>query len=530
MGQDANTGFKLDDITKKERETYGVSALATRPNAPSRYGEGGLTAKELKAKFDALSGILADRINKIHAYLKASDLDENINVTFSFGQKALSALASDLESGEAAKYIKVHVNAEATDTLQEVINGILGKVATNAENIDKAIAEIDLKIVPHDAADELVFTAWDKTGKVVSTASAFVQNAEYYIADHNSKTISDGVHPYLVGLIQENGMQIDVLKGNVATISGKIEDVLSADIGKMQKQIYNLLANIPAEYFVTDGADAYTKKIPTTALPWAELQEVGGTTNPDGQVGKVTALEIIGTNRLNISGMLNECLRDNGDGTYTLTKVSSDGRFTAIVPLFAPVGQQLYNTFEVVDTNIPNFNNSIPLQMLDASGKNEVSSVGIVDGDGGWYTAGGGSVYVRSYLEASYPVGSYITFRNPMVQFAEYYKAPLAPYSPYRKYTITIPAEVQNLQGYGQGNPTGTEYNYIDFVRRVFVQKGYRDANGYWIPTGREIDISAYLPADNLIEVEGNGSITFVNAYQLPVPSKIEYQLKEANA
>lgn len=526
MGYDPIVDVQLDDVTENELKAKGVVSLATRPNAPSRYGEGGLTAEALKAKFDSLARALADRINNIHNYLRADDLADKIKVDINAvgesGIPTLAALADAIESGEAAKYFTVRVDAEEYMSLQEAIFNILEDVAQNAENIDKTVYRADINTIAHDAALELVFTFYDKNDKEISSSSVFVQNAEYYVYNHNNQSISDGVHPYLVGLIQSNGMHIQSIDEDVDKVESRVETI--------DKKVENLRAALSPEYFTTDSSVAYTKQIPATALPWAELQEVGGTTNPDGQVGKVTALEIIGTNRLDMSGMLNECLRDNGDGTYTLTKTSIYDRFTASVPLFAPVGQQLYNTFEIVDTNIPNFVNKIPIQMLDESGKTELSSVGIVDGEGGWYTAYGGSVYVRCYLEANYPVGGYVTFRNPMVQFVQYYKAPIAPYAPYRRYTINIPYEVQNLQGYGQGNPTGTEYNYIDYTRRVFVQKGYRDASGAWIPTGREIDISAYLSADNLIEVEGNGSITFVNADKLPVPSKIEYQLKEVTA
>ena len=172
------------------------------------------------------------------------------------------------------------------------------------------------------------------------------------------------------------------------------------------------------------------------------------------------------------------------------------------------------------------------MQSIADDGKTSVSGIsfGLVNG-GEYYTAqADGTRYARLYIPSEQPVGAYITFRNPMIQFVEYYKAPVKPYAPYTRRTYPIPAEVQALEGYGQGNPTGTEYNYIDYTRRVFVQKGYRDANGAWIPTGREIDISAYLPADNFIEVEGGGIVTAVNEDKLAAPTKIEYQLKEATA
>jgi hypothetical protein len=43
-------------------------------------------------------------------------------------------------------------------------------------------------------------------------------------------------------------------------------------------------------------------------------------------------------------------------------------------------------------------------------------------------------------------------------------------------------------------------------------------------------DISAILPDDNFIEVEGGGIVTAVNEDKLAAPTKIEYQLKEVTA
>ena len=41
-----------------------------------------------------------------------------------------------------------------------------------------------------------------------------------------------------------------------------------------------------------------------------------------------------------------------------------------------------------------------------------------------------------------------------------------------------------------------------------------------------ETDISAYLKEDNLIEVEGGGTITAVNEHGLATPSKIQFVSK----
>ena len=51
----------------------------------------------------------------------------------------------------------------------------------------------------------------------------------------------------------------------------------------------------------------------------------------------------------------------------------------------------------------------------------------------------------------------------------------------------------------------------------------------YELATPQEIDISAYLTDDNLIEVEAGGTLTFPNSngddYRIPVPSSETYMV-----
>lgn len=262
MGYDPIEDVELKDVTESELRAKGVMSLATRPNAPSRYGEGGLTAEALKAKFDGLARALADRINNIHKYLRADDLAENIKVFINaVGIKTLAALANDIGSGEAAKYFTVAVGANEYKSLQEAIFNILKDVATT-------VYRADINTIAHDAALELVFTFYDKTDKEISSSSVFVQNAEYYVYNHNNQSVSDGVHPELFGLIQSNGMQIESIDETVEEVEAKV-DILD-------KKVENLRAALSPEYFTTDSAVAHIKPVPAAALPFAEVHEVGG--------------------------------------------------------------------------------------------------------------------------------------------------------------------------------------------------------------------------------------------------------------
>ena len=223
MGYDPIVDVQLDDVTENELRAKGVISLATRPNAPSRYGEGGLTAEALKAKFDGLARALADRINNIHKYLRADDLAENIKVDINAvgesGIQTLAALAEAIESGEAAKYFNVEVGANGYKSLQEALNGILENVAGNVEDIAGAVARVELSFETGREQNAIRITAYNKDGDLLAmpegTDVVLIPNAEYLVYDHNESTDS---HQDIRGLIQSNGMQIDSLREDIADV------------------------------------------------------------------------------------------------------------------------------------------------------------------------------------------------------------------------------------------------------------------------------------------------------------------------
>jgi len=57
--------MKTTKISESEISKNGVSNLPTRPNAPQAFGGTGMTAAELKAAFDALPVLIAERLNSL---------------------------------------------------------------------------------------------------------------------------------------------------------------------------------------------------------------------------------------------------------------------------------------------------------------------------------------------------------------------------------------------------------------------------------------------------------------------------------
>lgn len=102
-------------------------------------------------------------------------------------------------------------------------------------------------------------------------------------------------------------------------------------------------------------------------------------------------------------------------------------------------------------------------------------------------------------------------------------------YKPNAKTLVVLPPAFS--KGYIDANgaivvtyPSGTFASVQEVKDALSGVKFY-----YELATPEVTDISDILPADNLIEVEGGGTITFVNEHGLAVPSEVVYQMKGAS-
>lgn len=102
--------MKATKITKAELDTLGISALPSRPTAPKALGGGGYTAHEMKAAFDRLPALVAERLNLLIDAIQAvgeDSLASAIPTGIAEGH-TLNDLFVDVESGDLASYISVH--------------------------------------------------------------------------------------------------------------------------------------------------------------------------------------------------------------------------------------------------------------------------------------------------------------------------------------------------------------------------------------------------------------------------------------
>ena len=131
---------KLVNITQKQISSKGVQGLANRPNKPSTYGMGGLSAEALKLWFDQLSTFLAGKINDIQDAISGNDAAAYIRVALDeSGISNLDDLIDSMQNGTfAAEILRVLPSAAAAETelLQTVINDLARRLAEAEEATD----------------------------------------------------------------------------------------------------------------------------------------------------------------------------------------------------------------------------------------------------------------------------------------------------------------------------------------------------------------------------------------------------------
>lgn len=182
---------EFQNITTKEIQTVGVKSLPDRPNAHSRYGSGAMTAPQLKAAFDALAELIAERVNGLFESLKDGSFTEAVRlpetVRDSLGDITVSKFLEYFESGYISEkmMVKSTLGTESLyDTLDTLRRYLEGKQ-------DKLIASISLS-AEGESGFALELYNYDKRK---------IGQLQFKIAKGN---LDDNVTEYIQGLIDSN--------------------------------------------------------------------------------------------------------------------------------------------------------------------------------------------------------------------------------------------------------------------------------------------------------------------------------------
>jgi hypothetical protein len=397
----------------------------------------------------------------------------------------------------------------------------------------------------------------------------------------------------IIGVTVGTTIDPKILKGTVQPqITQNAEN-----ISRNSKRITNLERGLVPDPFETDDSVAYMKDVPSTALPYAEIQKVGGMTVKDEETGAlesapVTEVVSVGSNLIPFQGIPNEFTSagvtyvkqaDGGIKVNGTASTTSRCLLAIFKPMDLPAGTYYVSVAPICSARalVDGYYGSSWKKTL-RTGDGTVT----VDWDG--YT----EIRVMLYVYEGEQVSNVTVYE--MLN-----KGPAAlPFRPYTKNTLPIPEAVQTSDGYGDG-VNGSVHNYIDLENKKFVKqvgkvdlgtivwywgsntscnagyanrfkpnakiicvvpspfgRAYIDAEGvlvvtytansfataaevkaalsgvmlyYELATPEITDISDLITADNFIEVEPNGTITFENEHKYDVPSTVLYQLKGAS-
>lgn len=245
-------------------------------------------------------------------------------------------------------------------------------------------------------------------------------------------------------------------------------------ISRNEKRITNIEQGIIPDPFETDDSVAYVKDVPANALPYAEIEKVGGMTYRDEETNtlksaKVTEIVSVGKNLFDDSIL--------GSEEFGFSKISTHEYFS----------DKIYKVSNKdIFVNSSGYSGTFVI-----SGKLKFADVGNTSNGivaQVWYTDGTkADLYVSNpiygeYFDYSVKTNSQKTVASIRLTFGssavhsyvkdfQIEKGTVATeYEPYAKHALTIPEAVQVLDGYGWG-VNGSVYNYINFENKQFVKR-----------------------------------------------------------
>lgn len=133
--------------------TDGVQTLATRPNQPSVYGVGGLSASELKKRFDKLADSIISKYNDLCETLGGADALKHIQWKEEKGDiKTLADFFATITNGDFAKSLQIpSVEGKSSTALTKV----LAAIESDLIDIEQKLAYAVLKNPPDSGTQSI---------------------------------------------------------------------------------------------------------------------------------------------------------------------------------------------------------------------------------------------------------------------------------------------------------------------------------------------------------------------------------------
>ena len=284
----------FSSITEAQIKKASIATLADRPNSISRYGDGGLSAQELKERFDAFPALAQKKINEI-----------------------IEALASS----DAAKYITLADNLTGKDNLYDFIMLFIG-ASESKENIADYIYALYTYRNETSSESKNLQEIFDDIASRVSGCESNNETLVGFVADHEER-------------ITSNEEVVEVARTELPNITTAIEN--------HEERISGIEQYLGGDNFIVDDSTAYEKTVPKNACEKAKVLSVGGMTYKSDNLLPYHYTDTTKT-------VEEITFTDNGDGSIAITGTST-GRAVFRFATKASIKNLLTvgNTYKFVD-------------------------------------------------------------------------------------------------------------------------------------------------------------------------------------
>lgn len=323
------------------------------------------------------------------------------------------------------------------------------------------------------------------------------------------------IRPNVGGEVSEDDPEYDdyaVILARLASHDASLQSIeklaeSTADIAsRNSKQIENFGAALNPSLIVTDDSVAYSRIVPANALPYAEIEKVGGMTYRDKASGTltnamVTGIKSIGANLIEYpyyeSNLTRHGVRfeDQGDGGIKVSGTPTDNAYFQLdkfrnITFDGKVYFSLQGSFE----------NIVAMVRLRDKDKTEIAQL-VVNPDllvdmSKYPTATQFMAEIKRQLNNK-PCSGVV---YPMLNIG----SELLPYEKYKVNALEIPKAVQSIEGYDEGID-GNICNHIQWVdgKTVFNRM-----------------VKSYTVAgDSVINIPSNYNYANVTFYRFPKPT-----------
>ena len=187
---------KFKDIDRKEITSKGVQALADRPNKASQYGQGGLSAIQLKQWFDNLAEVLREKINEHHAAFASYDATKFVALSEVLKKKGIESLHDLIQSFSDGSFVEQYLMYNEKP-LANIIEGIRADIDnsdeldTLAENIERIYETLSNPQLTYKDG-KVTYRIYDKYGNegyISSSATLPIKEIEHRLDQLESATL-----------------------------------------------------------------------------------------------------------------------------------------------------------------------------------------------------------------------------------------------------------------------------------------------------------------------------------------------------